>query len=117
MDGFDIIPYTEENGKSPVMDFVEKQSDKMQAKILRTFDLLKENGYELGGKYTKYLSDGILELRIKVASDDTRVLYFFQTENRIILTNGFVKKTQKTPPKEIELAKKYRTDYLRREGK
>ena len=54
------------------------------------------------------------EIRAKVASDITRVLYFFVVNKKIILTNGFVKKTQKTPDNEIALAKKYRKDYLER---
>lgn len=47
--------------------------------------------------YSKHLDDGIFELRCKFGSDITRVLYFFYYEGKIILTNGFVKKTQKTP--------------------
>lgn len=49
-----------------------------------------------------------------VISNITRVLYFFLIGNTAILTNGFTKKTQKTPVREIELAKKYREDYMRR---
>ena len=47
-------------------------------------------------------------------TDITRVLYFFYVDRHIILTNGFIKKTKKTPLKEIERAKQYRSDYLRR---
>ena len=54
------------------------------------------------------------ELRTKFGSDITRVLYFFVVGKKVILTNGFVKKTQKTPPAEIALAKMYREDYLTR---
>lgn len=64
-------------------------------------DLLEEYGNELGGKYSKHLDNGIFELRIKVASDITRVLYFFCVDKKIILTNGFFKKMQKTPKVEI----------------
>lgn len=46
----------------------------------------------------------------------TRVLYFSVVGQKIILTNGFVKKTMKTPPGEIDRAKRYRTDYQTREG-
>ena len=42
------------------------------------------------------------------------MLYFFYVDSRIVLTNGFIKKTNKTPIKEIEKAKKYRADYLKR---
>ena len=56
----------------------------------------------------------IFELRTKVSSDITRILYFFVIEQKIILTNGFVKKTQKTPKNEIDLAKRRRNEYLNR---
>ena len=51
------------------------------------------------------------ELRAVQGNNITRVLYFFVVGQKIILTNGFVKKTQKTPESEIDLAKKYRKDY------
>ena len=58
---------------------------------------------------------GIFELRAKVGSDISRVLYFFVVGKKIVITNGFIKKTQKTPNNEIELAKKYRNEFLNRE--
>lgn len=115
MKEFEVIPYTMEDGTIPFYEFLGKQSNKMQAKVLMELELLEDYGNELGGKYTKHLGDGIFELRIKVSTDITRVLYFFYIDKRIILTNGFVKKTQKTPRREIEKAKKYRKDYLTRE--
>lgn len=77
-------------------------------------DILEQYGNQLREPYSKSLDDGIFELRAKVGSDISRVLYFFYYEGRIILTNGFVKKTQKTPQNEIALAKKYRRDFLER---
>ena len=53
----------------------------------------------------------------QVGSDISRVFYFFVIGKRIVLTNGFIKKTQKTPKSEIELAKKYRNEFLNREDK
>lgn len=64
--------------------------------------------------YSEYPEDGIFEIRAKQGSGITRVLYFFYSGSRIILTNGFVKKTQKTPKKEIIMAKKFRTEYERK---
>ena len=60
------------------------------------------------------LEDGIFELRAQSGSDITRVLYFFFVGRKIILTNGFVKKTPQTPPEELDRAKQYRSDYLKR---
>lgn len=62
--------------------------------------------------YSDHLVDEIFEIRAKVGSDLARVLYFFVIGKKIVLTNGFIKKTQKTPKNEIESAKKYRNDFL-----
>ena len=67
--------------------------------------------------YSECLEDGIFELRCKFGSDITRTLYFFYEGANIILTNGFLKKTQKTPVQEIKLAKLRRDDYLSRKEK
>ena len=81
---------------------------------MRTVSLLREEGPFLREPYSKMLDDGIFEIRTKFGTDITRVLYFFVVGRKVILTNGFVKKTQKTPPTEIALAKQYRADYLER---
>ena len=52
-----------------------------------------------------------------VGTDIVRVLYFFYFEGKIVFTNGFVKKTQKTPREEIRKAKEYRKDYIERSQK
>ena len=76
--------------------------------------MLQNNGYELREPYSKSVSEGILELRAKVGSDISRVMYFFVIGKKAVLTNGFIKKTQKTPKEEIERAKRYRADFLSR---
>ena len=87
----------------------------MQAKLFMMLEFLEEKGPALREPYSKSLEDGILEIRAKHGSDITRVLYFFVVGRKVILTNGFVKKTQKTPKREIERAKRYRADYQLRE--
>lgn len=74
----------------------------------------KSDGNELREPYSKPLGDGIFELRAKQSSNITRILYFFVIGHKIILTNGFTKKSLKTPRSEIELAKHYRAEYLQR---
>ena len=64
--------------------------------------------------YSKPLGDGIFELRGQVGNDISRILYFFYFEGKIIVTNGFIKKTQKTPKNEIEKAKQYRKEFVER---
>ena len=114
MPEFEVEFYEKENGEQPAKEFLLSLDIKMRAKMVNTISILADNGFELREPYSKHLSEGIFELRAKVGSDITRVLYFFYVYKHIILTNGFVKKTQKTPPGEIEKAKKYRADYLRR---
>ena len=109
--------YVTESGKCPVEEFIGSLEPKMQAKVLRTIDLLEANGTDLREPYSKSVGGGIFELRIKQGSDISRVLYFFFAGNMAILTNGFMKKSQRTPPGEKELAKKYRDDYERRNSK
>ena len=111
---FQIEFYETEQGIQPAKEFLLSLDTKMRAKMVNTISILQDNGYELREPYSKYLSEGIFELRSRVGSDITRVLYFFYVDSRIVLTNGFIKKTNKTPIKEIEKAKKYRTDYLKR---
>lgn len=62
---------------------------------------------------SKYISDGIFELRSKQSSNITRIFYFFVFGSSIILTNGYIKKDQKLAEKEFEKAKKYCNIYLR----
>ena len=115
MQSYEVIFYDLEDGTEPAKEFLLSLDVKMRAKMLRTIDLLAVNGVELREPHSKPLDDGIFELRAKVGSDISRVLYFFIVGRRVILTNGFIKKTQKTPPAELERAKRYRADYLGRE--
>ena len=114
MQEFEIELYCKENGDSPVDEFIDSLDEKMQAKILMGIALLRKNGNLLREPYTKHLMDGIFELRTKQGSDISRVLYFFVIGRKIVLTNGFIKKTAKLPKSEIDLAKKYRNSYLNR---
>ncbi len=114
MSQFTVLFYEDLKGNKPVEKFLLQLDKKMRAKLLGLLEILQENGYQLREPYSKHLEDGIFELRGKFGSDICRVLYFFCNNGEIILTNGFVKKTKKTPRKEIETAKKRRNDFLRR---
>lgn len=117
MPKLDVEFYDLPNGKEPAKDFVLSLEPKMRAKMLWTVQLLQNNGTDLRMPYSENLEDGIFELRAKVGSDISRVLYFFIVGNKAILTNGFIKKTQKTPDAEKDKAKKYRAEYLSRKGR
>lgn len=108
--------YALPDGTEPVKDFLLSLDKKMRAKMICAIELLEANGWETREPASKYLGDGIFELRAQFGNNITRVLYFFFSGNKAVLTNGFIKKTQKTPKKEIETAMKYRADYSSREA-
>ena len=114
---FEVEYYELPNGEKPVERFIDSLELKMRVKALGSIDILAEFGNALREPYSRAIGKGLFELRIKFASDITRVFYFFYIYKRIVVTNGFVKKTQKTPSSEISLAMKYKADYERRHKK
>ena len=74
---------------------------------------------EVPVKYFKHLegTDGLFEIRIKVGSDIYRIICFFDEGNLIILLNGFQKKSEKTPSREIEKAKLLKLKYYEEKSK
>lgn len=110
--------YKMENGKIPVQDFLYSLEPKLRAKAFRDIELLKNLGNELREPYVKPIKGnnnrGLYELRIKFSNDIARIFYFTYCNNKYILLHGFIKKSMKTPPKEIERARKYMEDYKRR---
>jgi phage-related protein len=104
--------YSDRDNSSPVLDWYETLDDKTKAKLIWTFQLLETNGIEVGMPYIKPLEDKLYEVRAEVNRNAMRVIYFLYTERRFILLHGFHKKTQKTPRKELEKAKKYLEDFL-----
>ena len=111
---FEMIFFATDSGHQPVKDFLDELSVKMRNKVLDNLKHLQIHGHHLREPYSKPLGDGIFELRTRFGSDITRVLYFFYIGNRIVLTHGFVKKTQKTPKAEIELCEARMKDFLKR---
>jgi len=100
--------------KNYFQDFFSKQSKKVKAKIIWTFDLI-EDQQKVPETYLKHLenTDGLDEIRVQFGSDIFRIFCFFDKGQLIVLANGFQKKTQKTPRREIELALRIKEEYVR----
>ena len=103
------------NGNSPVEEFLDSMAGKQAQKVLWVLQLIEELEV-LPRQYFKKLADseGIWEVRIQFGNDIFRLLSFFDGGTLLILTNGFAKKTQKTPTQEIALAVRRKEDYLSR---
>ena len=107
--------YETEDGKKPIEEFMVSLDNKMRTKAIHELMLLREKGNKLREPFSKAMGDGIFELRVQQGGDAARIFYFFFVGSKVVLTNGFVKKTQKTPPTELDRAKRYKADYERRQ--
>ena len=113
--GKTVIFYKTADGKCPVQEFLDSLPGKVAQKATWVLGLLEDLDI-LPSSYFKKLveTDGIWECRITLGSDAYRILCFFAGNSVVILTNGFVKKTQKTPKAEIERAETYKKDFMKR---
>lgn len=114
---FQLKFYETVDGKTPVEDFLDSLDPKMNAKMVGLMEILEEKGIELREPYSAHLEEGIFELRCKQGNNITRALYFFFAGKKIVVTNGFTKKTRKTPRREISLAKSRRKDWIKQNSK
>ena len=98
--------------KNYFQEFFDKQNKKVKAKIVWTLTLI-EDLQRVPETYLKHIenTDGLYEIRVQLGSDIFRIFCFFDQGQLVVLVNGFQKKTQKTPKKEIEIALKLKAAY------
>ena len=98
--------------KNYFQEFFDKQNKKVKAKIVWTLTLI-EDLQRVPETYLKHIenTDGLYEIRVQLGSDIFRIFCFFDQGQLVVLVNGFQKKTQKTPKKEIEMALKLKAAY------
>jgi phage-related protein len=115
---WEIEFYQKENGEIPLEDFLLSLSPKLRAKAYSDILLLQKLGINIREPFSSPIKGdkykGLFELRVKFSSDITRIFYFMYDKNVFVLLHGFVKKTNKTPEREIEKALSYKIDYERR---
>lgn len=104
------------SGKKPVEDFLDSLNDKELQKVIWVLQLIKEAPIlrQLPTVYFKPLigTNGIDEIRIKLGNNQFRILCFEVDNELILATNGFRKKDEKVPKKEIKLAEQRKQEYL-----
>jgi len=96
--------------KNYFYDFIATLSDKVVDKIEYALTLL-ESQDKVSKKFVKYLRDDVYELRAEYESNIYRVFFIFDNGNIVVLFNGFQKKSQKTPQKELDKAIKLKEEY------
>ncbi len=98
--------------KNFFQDFFGKQNKKVKEKIIWTLELIEDLD-RVPETYLKHIenTEGLFEIRVQQGNDIFRIFCFFDEGKLVILANGFQKKTQKTPKKEIERAIKIKEEY------
>ena len=102
--------------KNYFTDFISSISEVEARKVFYVLDMLKMQE-RLSAKFVKHIEDGLFELRAEHGGNIFRVFFIFDEGNIVLLFNGFRKKSQKTPRKEIEQAKKLKNEYYAEKGK
>ena len=97
-----IIEYYSEQVEAEIL----KLPPGLLARYLRLTDLLLEFGANLGMPHTRAMGDGLFELCVKGIEGIARVFYCTMIGQKIIVLHSFVKKTEKTPQKELKLAQR-----------
>jgi len=118
---YKIAFYKDSKGNRPIAEYLEELArnyfnDKNSRinfdKITAHINQLCKNGTRIGKPVTKHLDGEIWELRPL----SNRILYAYYKDNTFVFLHHFIKKTQKTPPRELEQAKRNLADYIKREG-
>jgi phage-related protein len=114
LNGGFAIEYVElPSGRKPARVFVDSLDEKAAARIDAFLDRLRVYGNRMQGKFVKKLTNDIFELRVKQFDRIFRVLFFYQPGRVIVITSGFQKKTEQTPPGEIARAEKLRKLWMK----
>ena len=114
---YKVVFYQDKNGQSEVNSYIQelknnvnKDSKIKLGKIMAYLKMLESSGLALGKPYIKHIKGEIWELRpIK-----DRILFAYLEKDKFIILTYFIKKTQKTPKREIERAKRYLQEYQNR---
>ncbi|HXX80231.1 MAG TPA: type II toxin-antitoxin system RelE/ParE family toxin [Thermodesulfovibrionales bacterium] len=113
--GKTVIFYKTADGKYPVQEFLDSLPGKAAQKVAWVLNLIEDLNIVPSTYFRKLVStEEIWECRIQLGSNAYRIFCFFDGHSIVVLTHGLIKKTQKTPQREIERAEAYRRDYLQR---
>lgn len=110
----EVVLYDKPNGEYPVEQFLESLPGKVSKKITWVIHLIEDLDRVPAQYFSKLTdSDDIWEFRIKLGSNIYRVFAFFDG-NKVILTNGIIKKSQKTFEGDIKRSEEFKKEYLSR---
>ena len=110
---YNVIQFVSARGENYIEGFINSFPRNVIGKILARIEYLARYGPEAKPPYVKILRDKIYELRLSCGNLEIRLLYFYDKSD-IILTHGFLKKTDSVPQGEINRAISLRAEYFNR---
>ena len=119
---YEVEFYRDKNGNSEIVDYLDELKEKGETsknerinrdKILAYMLALRQYGTRIGQPIVKHIDGSIWELRPLA----NRIFFFYWKDNKFVLLHHFIKKTQKTPPREIEAARAKMKDFIERQGR
>ena len=108
----DIDFYTKSNGRSPVVELIESLAKKDQAKILGCLQSVQELGFECHRVQFRQIRGKFWEIKIKMSSGEFRLFYVTVKKSIMVVLHAYIKKTQKAPGNEVEIAEKRMMEVL-----
>jgi phage-related protein len=111
-----IVFYRDARGRRPVLEFIESLDDRVQARLRRAIEELRVRNVRATFPLVRHIEGKLWELREESQPNTYRLFYFFFAERRIIFVHAFRKKSQKTPRKEIEAARRRMREFTEQEG-
>ena len=116
---YEVIFYKDLQGREPIKEYLYELKQKsltsksdriLFEKILAYIKALQQYGTRTGTSIVKHVDGSIWELRPL----NNRIFFFYWKDNTFVLLHYFIKKTQKTPPRELEQARRNLKDFLER---
>ena len=111
------IFFTTEAGRCPVLEAIRELPKAERVEIGHTLRLVQEEGPEIGMPFTEQISPEISVIRVRAGRTRWRLFFFTHLGRELVILHMFAKKTRALPQHEIEIAKRRRKDWLRREGR
>lgn len=109
--------YVEDDGTSPVEEFLDSLDLKTRTRFRWSMEQLRVRNVQAREPLARHLEGDLWELREESSTNIYRIVYFFYTGRRIIFLHGFQKKSQRTPGREIDLARRRYRQFTAREGR
>ena len=114
---WEVVFYEDETGRRPAREFLQSLDAKTLARFVWSIEQLRIHNVRAHEPLVRHLEGKLWELREESNTNIYRLLYFFFSGRKIVFLHGFQKKEQKTPRREIEIALRRLSSFVKKEGR